>query len=54
MNIKNKTLEVRITEELDVELKRVAKAQGRTESEIVRGAIEEYIRLYESRKGDAQ
>lgn len=49
-NIKTKVIEVRITEEFDRELKRVAKEQNRTESEIVRGAVEEYIRIYEKRK----
>lgn len=49
-NTKTKAIEVRITEEFDRELKRVAKEQNRTESEIVRGTVEEYLRTYEQRK----
>ena len=51
-NTKTNQIEARITEEMDRELKRVAREQKRTESEIVRGAVEEYLRTYEKRKGE--
>lgn len=44
---KTKQLEARITPELDREFKAVCKAQGLTESQVIRGLVEEYIRKNE-------
>lgn len=49
---KTKQLEARITPELDREFKAVVRAQGLTESQVIRSLVEEYIRKYEKRKGE--
>lgn len=49
-NTKTKVIEVRVTEELDREFKAVVRAQGLTESQVIRGLVEEYIRDWEKTK----
>lgn len=51
-NVKTKSFHARVTEEKHRELSAIAEAQNRTISEIVREQIEEYIRLWETRKGN--
>lgn len=46
-NNKTEVLEVRITPEMDKEFKAVVQKQGLTESEVVRGLVEGYIRKHE-------